>query len=109
MNNKITHHIRRYFPLLTVLLLFFLLPAAHAQKENKWIRQGNSAFAKGDYDNAAIGYRKALDKNAQNTKAQFNLGGALYAKQDFEKAAESFATAEQMKDADKVVDKSTLS
>lgn len=84
-----------------------LLPQLYAQKENKWIRQGNKDFASGHYDAAEIAYRKALDKNAHNAKAQFNLGDALYSKKDYAKAAESFAAIGQMKEVSGV-DKSQM-
>ena len=52
-----------------------------AQTEKTYIRQGNSDFKKGDFYEAEIKYRKSLDKE-YNTKAQFNLGDALYKQKD---------------------------
>lgn len=93
--------------LIISIICLALLPQLYAQKENKWIRQGNKDFASGHYDAAEIAYRKALDNNAHNAKAQFNLGDALYSKKDYAKAAESFAAIGQMKEVSGV-DKSQM-
>lgn len=75
-----------------ILAFVLLLPLwSIAQSDKTFIRQGNRDYVDGKYSEAEISYRKALDKNPINTKAQFNLGDAMYAQEDFEKAAEVFS------------------
>jgi tetratricopeptide (TPR) repeat protein len=44
---------------------------------NRTIKQGNDAYKKGDYKDAASLYKTALGKDSKNTAAKFNLGNAL--------------------------------
>jgi Ca-activated chloride channel family protein len=55
----------------------------HAQDVNRMIKQGNDAYKKGDYKNAASLYKTALGKDSKNTTAKFNLGNSLYKQSDF--------------------------
>ncbi|MEJ7587104.1 MAG: VWA domain-containing protein [Ferruginibacter sp.] len=62
-------------------LLFLLVPVStSAQKEAELIKQGNKAYNEKDYESAHLNYKKAVDKNPLNEKAQFNMGNALYRK-----------------------------
>ncbi len=65
-----------------------------AQSDKDLVRKGNKEFSNGEYNEAEINYRKALDKNPTNTTAQFNLGDAMYLQEDYEKAAEVFSKTE---------------
>lgn len=83
---------KAYRVLFMVIALGFILPQfSLAQSDKKLIREGNKEFNKGNYNEAEINYRKALDKNPTKHNAQFNLGDALYEQEDYEKAAEVFA------------------
>ncbi|NOR86572.1 MAG: tetratricopeptide repeat protein [Bacteroidales bacterium] len=62
-----------------------------AQSEKTLVRQGNREFTNGQFNEAEINYRKALDKNPISYKAQFNLGDAMYEQENYEKAAEVFS------------------
>ena len=62
----------------TVALLLMALTAS-AQSDRQYVRQGNDLFRRGDYPNAEVSYRKALEKNSKNPQAQYNLGNALMA------------------------------
>jgi Ca-activated chloride channel family protein len=48
-----------------------------AQEVNRVIKQGNEAYKKGDYKNAASLYKTALGNDSKNLTAKFNLGNAL--------------------------------
>ena len=65
-----------------------------AQTDKGFIRQGNNDFKKGEYSEAEIKYRKSLDKE-YNTKAEFNLGDALYKQNNFEEAAKAFSSVSE--------------
>lgn len=64
-------------PVATVLVLMISF-SANAQSDKAIIKQGNEAYGKKDYPAAATEYNKVLQKNPENTTAQYNLGNALY-------------------------------
>ena len=59
------------------LLLALVALSATAQTDRQYVRQGNKQFVAGDYANAEVSYRKALEKNDRNPQALYNLGNAL--------------------------------
>ena len=61
------------------LLLALVALSASAQTDRQYVRQGNKLFKAGDYANAEVCYRKALEKNDRNPQALYNLGNALLA------------------------------
>ena len=78
-----------------LLILFTLfMGQAAAQTDRQYVRQGNKLFRNGDFPNAEVSYRKALEKNDRNPQALYNLGNSLLAQNkdsaavvEFEKAA----------------------
>lgn len=79
---------------LFLMMLGFIIPMmSQAQSDKKLVRQGNKDFQNGNYNEAEISYRKALDKNPKKQSAQFNLGDALYEQENYEKAGEVFASS----------------
>lgn len=79
----------------TVLLLLLAVNAT-AQTDRQYIRQGNRLFLAGDFPNAEVAYRKALEKNDRNPQALYNLGNSLLMQNkdsaavvEFEKATKS--------------------
>lgn len=74
-----------------ILLFVFSVPSiVFAQSDKQLVREGNKEFVNGQFNEAEINYRKALDKNPNNGTAQFNLGDAMYSQENYEKAAEVF-------------------
>ncbi len=78
--------------LLLILMVFISLAhlSLFAQKDRKYIREGNKEFASGKYQEAELAYRKALDKTEDPVKSSFNIGDALYKQKKFEDAAGQF-------------------
>ena len=75
------------------LVLMLLLLAAlglQAQTVEKQIRKGNRQYKKGNYPEAEVNYRKALDARPTTAEAQFNLGDALYQQENYKDASEAF-------------------
>jgi tetratricopeptide (TPR) repeat protein len=76
--------------------VFFLLSLTviqvHAQAEMRYIRKGNHSYNKGTFQQAEIDYRKALEKNGQSAKADYNLGNALYKQKQYEAAVSKYET-----------------
>ena len=62
----------------------------NAQTDKGFIRHGNSEFKNGNYSEAEVNYRKSLDKE-YSSKAQFNLGDALYEQKNYEDAQKTFS------------------
>lgn len=83
-----------YIILTVLILLGSVFPKLIlAQTDKNLVRQGNREFSNGQFNEAEINYRKALDKNPQKHSAQFNLGDALYEQENYEKAAEVFSSS----------------
>lgn len=59
------------------LLLLLVAIGAGAQTDRQYVRQGNKQFRAGNFADAEVSYRKALEKNNRNTQASYNLGNAL--------------------------------
>ena len=85
--------------MLTVLsLVSYLAPLTSVAQttDRQYIRQGNKQFHMGDYPNAEVSYRKAVEKNAKNPQAAFNLGNALLAQKKDSAAVEQFQSAARL-------------
>ena len=90
----------------SVMILFaatMLAIPATAQNDNqsarKHIRQGNRQFHGNNYTEAETSYRKAIQSNARNAQAQFNLGNALMAQNKDSLAIVQFENAAKMETA----------
>jgi Ca-activated chloride channel family protein len=75
--------------LITYLLGSFAL-LSYSQEEKQFIHKGNKSFDKGDYTEAELNYRKALEKNNSSVKGSFNLGDALFKQGKYAEAAGQF-------------------
>lgn len=85
--------------LLSTILLTpstFLLTPAKAQTDRQYLRQGNKQFEAGDFPNAEVSYRKAIEKNPRNPQAAYNLGNALMAQKKDSAAIEQFQNAAKL-------------
>ena len=69
------------------------LTASAQTTDRQYIRQGNKQFHAGNYANAEVSYRKAVEKNNKNPQAAFNLGNALMAQKKDSAAVEQFQNA----------------
>ncbi len=62
-------------------LLFCL--SVFSQEDRTHIRKGNKLYEKENYVEAEQSYLRALEINNQSTKAEYNLGNALYKQNKF--------------------------
>ena len=89
-----------FFLLTPISYLFFpdscLQTPVSAQTDRQYIRQGNKLFRSGDYPNAEVSYRKAIEKNPKNPQAVFNLGNALMAQKKDSAAVMQFESATKL-------------
>ena len=79
-----------------LLLTPSLLTPSYAQTDRQYIRQGNKLFSTGDFANAEVSYRKAIEKNPRNPQAAYNLGNALLAQKKDSAAIEQFQSAAKL-------------
>jgi Ca-activated chloride channel family protein len=81
-----------------VVTLFLLMVSVStfAQTDRQYLRQGNKQFNAGDYANAEVSYRKALEKNPRNPQAIYNLGNALMAQKKDSASIEQFQNAAKL-------------
>ena len=77
----------------TAVFLLMVVVGVSAQTDRQYIRQGNKQFNAGDYPNAEVSYRKAVEKNPKNPQAVYNLGNALLAQKKDSAAIEQFQSA----------------
>ncbi len=82
---------------ITFALTSSVLPlTSFAQTDRQYVRQGNKLFEAGDYANAEVSYRKAVEKNPRNPQAAYNLGNALMAQKKDSAAVQQFQSAARM-------------
>jgi Ca-activated chloride channel homolog len=78
---------RNYFFIFTIL---FVSLNGFSQKDVKLLRNGNKLYDKGNYKEAEVNYRKALEINKESDKGKFNLGAAVYQEKNFNEASKIF-------------------
>ena len=76
--------------LVSLALISILASASYAQKERKFIREGNRNYDKEKYAHSEVSYRKAIENQPNSFKASFNLGDALYKQEKYGDAADQF-------------------
>jgi tetratricopeptide (TPR) repeat protein len=64
--------------------------ASYAQKEKKYIHQGNELYRQQKYAEAEASYRKSVEKSKESVQGNFNLGDALFKQKKFDNAAQKF-------------------
>ena len=76
-----------------IIFLVFVLGAVsgYAQKEKKRVRQGNSEYDEGNFQEAEKEYRKALMEKPGYNKGTFNLGDAMYEQENYEESNKLFS------------------
>jgi Ca-activated chloride channel family protein len=78
----------KYILLSTIML--FLSGTLLAQRENKYIRRGNSDFEEKNYTEAEKDYLRSLSKGGKVYKGLFNLGDVYYELKDYRQAGMMF-------------------
>ena len=88
-------------PLLLITLALFLVTAATAQNERKFVRQGNRFYLAGitattridtvSFSQAETAYRNALDKRPKDPTWNFNLQNAVYKQTHLGEASEGIS------------------
>lgn len=84
-----------------LFMSFVSVLMVHAQDDRQLIREGNKLYRSGQYAQAETKYRKALEKNAGNVRASYNLGCALMKQGKTEEADKQFSLVASSSQADK--------
>lgn len=79
---------RRIF-LLLALALLAVDAAAQQYPERRQVRKGNRAYEKGDYQDAAGRYMRALAADPASFEARYDLGNAFYRQELYDQAAQA--------------------
>ena len=79
-----------------LIVLLFSVTCLQAQSLEKMIRQGNRQYRKGNYAEAEVRYRKALENRATSAEAQFNLADALFQQENYDEAMSAFQKVLEM-------------
>jgi len=77
----------------------FLIPIySFAQKAEprEELKAGNKAYQQKNFDTAQNHYSKAVEKQPESFKSNFNLGDALYQKKDYANARKAFSNSAQL-------------
>lgn len=77
----------------SLIILFAVVSLnVNSQTDNKYIRKGNSSYRDGNFAQAEVEYRRALEKNPESYKADFNLGNSLYKQKQYDAAAGRYSS-----------------
>ena len=87
---------KKFCKYLTTIILAFAFVSAFAQTDEKMIRKGNRQYKRSNFTEAEVNYKKALEARPNNANAQFNLGDALFAQQNYDAAYEAFQKVVEM-------------
>lgn len=66
------------------------------REARKDVREGNELYNQLKFEEAEVAYKKALDKNPNYAKASYNLGNAIYQKNQNKEAVFQFDLAEKI-------------
>jgi len=82
---------KNWIKVILVYALAMIAVNALAQKERKYIRQGNKEFESENFENSEVSYRKAVDLEEEKShQPAFNVGDALYKQKKYEDATTQF-------------------
>jgi tetratricopeptide (TPR) repeat protein len=86
MNNKQKNNNMLRLTSLIAILTLISTTFLNAQEERKHIRKGTNLYEKGDYQDAEIEYRKALDKKRDSYEGKFNVSASQYKQEKYKEA-----------------------
>jgi Ca-activated chloride channel family protein len=96
---KLFTRLKKFIPGFTAILLLIASPV-RAQSVHALVKEGNNAYEKGKYEDAEVGYKKALEKDGKSKEAHFDLGNAYYKQKRYDESAREYGnSASAMKDA----------
>ena len=82
--------------IVTALIILSAPQNAVGQGEKKHIREGNREYARNNFQDSEISYRRATEKNKSSADAIFNTGDALYKQKKYDEAGSQFSESSKM-------------
>jgi len=86
----------------TIVFIFVIFPSVlHAQQARNETRRGNREYKNEQYSEAELHYRRALEKDPESIRANYNLANALYKQEQYQPATtkyESITTSKAEKE-----------
>ena len=79
--------------LLVLYSLVFVMQVSAQVSSDVHTHRGNQSFEKGDFDDASYHYLKTLQGKSEDFRAQYNLGNALYKKNQYSDAVSTYQKA----------------
>lgn len=80
--------------ILTILFIFFIgIASASGQASRHQLREGNRDYKKQRYEQAEVKYRRALERDSNDYRGQYNLANALYKQKKYDEAAGHYQQA----------------
>lgn len=79
--------------LIILLALTALQFTAMSQASRHQLREGNRHYNKERYDQAEVAYRRALERDSNDARGQYNLGNACYRLKKYDDAARHYEQA----------------
>jgi Ca-activated chloride channel homolog len=73
--------------LLLVISVFFYLNDVTSQSVNSTLRQGNKKYQDGDFQEAELNFRRALERDPRDVRALYNLSNVLYRQGRYDEAS----------------------
>jgi tetratricopeptide (TPR) repeat protein len=88
---KLVARLKKFLPSAALIFLLSCVSSqAGAQTVRSHVSEGNRIYDKGNYTDAEVEYKKALEKNPKSKEAQFNLGNSYYKQQRFDEAMREY-------------------
>jgi len=84
------------FKISATILLMISVVFAFGQSDKKYIRKGNKAYNKEDYQKAEIDYLKAIQSDDPTHKGLFNWGDVLYKQKQYFNASSVFDSVSKL-------------
>ena len=87
---------KRNKKVVAIMLTLLMSTTILAQTDRMLVRHGNKQFRLGNYAEAEVSYRKAVEKNPRNAQAIYNLGNALLGQRKDSAAVSQFEQAAKL-------------
>lgn len=87
---------KRNKKVVAIMLTLLMSTTIQAQTDRLLVRHGNKQFRLGNYAEAEVSYRKAVEKNPRNAQAIYNLGNALLGQRKDSAAVSQFEQAAKL-------------
>ena len=97
---KIFTRLKKFIPGFTavVFLLLCIASPVRSQSVHALVKDGNDAYEKGKYEDAEVGYKKALEKDSKSKEAHFDLGDAYYKEKRYDESAREYGNSASRND-----------